>query len=143
MTLLIWIHETTYFCDMPRVFGFFLFFLFAYFGMMKTYILIHYVVNYSYYTNVLCENKDKPQMACRGKCKLNRELSGVEQQTEQKQDHALNKLVQLEFTDYVLPTERNFIFYAEIILEAPSHRLSSCPLLPGFFSSLYRPPGYC
>ncbi len=126
---------------MPRVFGILLFFLFAYFGVMKTYILIHYVVNYSYYTNVLCENKDKPQMACRGKCKLNKELIGAKQHALQKQDHDLNKLVQLEFPDYVLPTESTFIFFFASNKDGPTHRLSSYPLLTGFFSSLYRPPG--
>ncbi len=34
-----------------------------------------YVVNYDYIVNVLCENKDKPQLHCDGKCYLAEQLA--------------------------------------------------------------------
>ncbi len=34
-----------------------------------------YVMNYDYIVNVLCENKDKPQMHCDGKCFLSKQLA--------------------------------------------------------------------
>ncbi len=36
--------------------------------------VVDYVVNYDYIVNVLCENKDKPEMKCNGKCHLIKEL---------------------------------------------------------------------
>ena len=37
--------------------------------------VVDYVVNYDYIVNVLCENKDKPEMECNGKCHLGKELA--------------------------------------------------------------------
>jgi hypothetical protein len=37
--------------------------------------VVEYVVNYDYIVNVLCENKDKPEMHCNGKCHLTKELA--------------------------------------------------------------------
>lgn len=37
--------------------------------------VVDYVVNYEYIVNVLCENKDKPEMECNGKCHLSQELA--------------------------------------------------------------------
>lgn len=37
--------------------------------------VVDYVVNYEYIVNVLCENKDKPEMQCNGKCHLSKELA--------------------------------------------------------------------
>jgi hypothetical protein len=37
--------------------------------------VIEYVVNYDYISKVLCENKDKPQMHCNGKCHLMKEMA--------------------------------------------------------------------
>ncbi len=45
---------------------------------MKVGILANYVVQYNYYVNVLCENKDVPEMKCNGKCHLAEELKEAE-----------------------------------------------------------------
>ena len=37
--------------------------------------VVDYVVNYDYIVKVLCENKDKPEMKCNGKCHLTKELA--------------------------------------------------------------------
>ncbi len=34
-----------------------------------------YIVNYDYIANVLCENKEKPQLHCDGKCYLAKQLA--------------------------------------------------------------------
>lgn len=36
---------------------------------------LEYWLNYDYIVNELCENKDKPQIHCDGKCHLNKELA--------------------------------------------------------------------
>lgn len=37
--------------------------------------VIDYVINYEYISTVLCENKDKPELKCCGKCHLKKELA--------------------------------------------------------------------
>lgn len=37
--------------------------------------VLDYIVNYHYISTVLCENKDKPQLNCCGKCHLKKELA--------------------------------------------------------------------
>jgi hypothetical protein len=36
--------------------------------------VINYVANYEYISEELCENKDKPELECHGKCYLQKEL---------------------------------------------------------------------
>lgn len=43
----------------------------------------NYVVNYEYIVKNLCENRDKPELSCNGKCFLAKELSKTEKQTTQ------------------------------------------------------------
>ncbi|RFN58151.1 hypothetical protein [Marixanthomonas ophiurae] len=40
-----------------------------------------YVVDYDYIANVLCINKDEPEMQCNGKCHLTQELSKANEAT--------------------------------------------------------------
>lgn len=37
--------------------------------------VVDYIANYDYIVNVLCENIDKPEMECDGKCYLSKELA--------------------------------------------------------------------
>lgn len=37
--------------------------------------VMDYMVNYDYIVNTLCENRDKPEMNCNGKCHLSKELA--------------------------------------------------------------------
>lgn len=68
------------------------------FVLMKSYIIlivaltmlikpfwpvVEYVVNYDYIVNVLCENKDKPQLNCDGKCYLAKQLAKESEQNNQ------------------------------------------------------------
>lgn len=41
-----------------------------------------YVCNYNFYKNVLCENKDKPELQCNGKCHLVKEIKLANLQTD-------------------------------------------------------------
>lgn len=43
----------------------------------------NYIVNYEYIVENLCENKDKPELSCNGKCYLAKELSKTEKQSTQ------------------------------------------------------------
>lgn len=54
-------------------------FLFQSFGNVVFYV--HYELNKKYIAEVLCENKDKPEMHCNGKCHLKKQIKAVEKQT--------------------------------------------------------------
>jgi hypothetical protein len=41
-------------------------------------IMTNYLFQYNYYAEVLCENQDKPEMECNGKCALMQELDAAE-----------------------------------------------------------------
>lgn len=45
--------------------------------------IVEYVVNYNYIVTVLCENKEKPQLQCNGKCYLAKQLEKSSEQDEQ------------------------------------------------------------
>lgn len=38
---------------------------------------MEYAINYDYIVKVLCENKEKPEVACNGKCHLKKELANA------------------------------------------------------------------
>lgn len=42
--------------------------------LKPVYPVFEYVYNYDYITTVLCENLDKPQLECNGKCHLMKEM---------------------------------------------------------------------
>jgi len=46
--------------------------------------ILEYVANYDYIVEVLCENRDRPQLNCDGKCYLAKQLA------EQQKDHDKN-----------------------------------------------------
>lgn len=53
-----------------------LIFIFAIFILAKPALpVLEYVLNYEYIATELCENKDKPELKCNGKCHLMKELA--------------------------------------------------------------------
>jgi len=42
------------------------------------YPILEYVINYEYIVEELCENRDKPVLACNGKCYLGKQLTSDE-----------------------------------------------------------------
>ncbi len=47
---------------------------------------VSYAINYDYISTELCENKEKPEMKCNGKCHLKKELAKEVQQNNPKSD---------------------------------------------------------
>ena len=45
-----------------------------------TLLFANYLLNKNFYATVLCENKEKPQLHCEGKCHLKKELKQQEEQ---------------------------------------------------------------
>lgn len=53
--------------------------------------VVHYQLDYTYISQVLCLNRDKPELQCAGKCQLRKELAQLNQHQQQKE--ALQHLV--------------------------------------------------
>ncbi|WP_299754325.1 hypothetical protein [uncultured Pontibacter sp.] len=53
--------------------------------------VVHYQLDYTYISEVLCINRDKPQLQCQGKCQLRKNLAQLTQHQQQKE--ALQHLV--------------------------------------------------
>lgn len=45
--------------------------------------VVNYAVNYHYISENLCENRNKPQLSCNGKCFLAKELSKTQEESTQ------------------------------------------------------------
>lgn len=78
--------------------------------------VVEYVVNYDYIVNVLCENKDKPEMQCNGKCHLTKELA-KEAGTEDKNPFS-GKTLKTEIPLFIISeniSEYTFTSETEII----------------------------
>ena len=43
-------------------------------------ILTNYIIQYKFYVEVLCVNKNKPELKCNGKCHLAKELKTVDEE---------------------------------------------------------------
>lgn len=65
--------------------------------------VIDYIVNYEYISKVLCENKDKPELNCCGKCHLKKELAkaseGEKPIHSDKKDNSKQEVEVLFFQD--------------------------------------------
>ncbi|CAM3727964.1 hypothetical protein POKO110462_17530 [Pontibacter korlensis] len=47
--------------------------------------VVHYQLDYAYISEVLCINRDKPQLQCLGKCQLRKKVMRLSQHQQQKE----------------------------------------------------------
>ncbi len=68
--------------------------LFAFLIVLKpVFPVVEYVFDYEYISEVLCVNKDKPEMHCNGKCYLMKSLAeAAKEESDQKKDNFLKKV---------------------------------------------------
>ena len=73
---------------------------------------IEYELNKKYIAEVLCENKDKPEMHCNGKCHLKKQLKKANSAPEQQQQEQPQAPLPLKsdpvVTVLLLPDKYNF-----------------------------------
>ncbi len=106
-------------------------------SMVKTPILYTvYEYDKAAFIEWFCENKDRPQLACDGQCKL------AEMQREQSEENAFNLLKQLQSeTVYVSPVSTPLIDndqYLVVDKNLPSYYHQLYSFL--FISTLVKPP---
>lgn len=88
--------------------------------------VVEYIVNYEYIATVLCENVDKPEMQCNGKCHVAKEF-------EQTLEH--HSPVQLEKAVVLFDFIPVFSSYNTDCIAI--ERFSSKEKVPFFYSNIY------
>lgn len=115
---------------------------FSLFGFFRGAILVNYVINYDYYSNQACENKDKPQLQCKGKCQLDKQLAAVGQSQPNDAD-PIHQIVKIELSDFC-HCHVNEFFLRFYVTSTQVHFLpSTFQVLTGFESRHLRPPSLC
>jgi hypothetical protein len=71
-------------------------------SMVKVAIIGWYELNKDYIAKNLCENRDKPQMKCCGKCCLRKQLKKADDGTDANGKQLPGKL-KVELADFLLP----------------------------------------
>jgi len=75
--------------------------------------VMDYIVNYDYIVTVLCENKDKPEMNCNGKCHFSNELA--KEAANDGKNPFSSKTIQSEIPQVIISEKiSSFIFQSEI-----------------------------
>lgn len=57
--------------------------------------ILDYVVNYQYIVEELCENREKPEMLCNGKCYLAKEMAKTAEESQPSKDNTKIAIVKL------------------------------------------------
>ncbi len=71
--------------------------------LVKVAIIGWYELNKDYIAKNLCENRDKPQMKCCGKCYLRKQLKKAEDGTDANGKQAPGKNIKIELAEFVVP----------------------------------------
>lgn len=102
--------------------------VFAFLIVLKpVYPVLEYIMDYEYISEVLCINKDKPEMHCNGKCYLMKSLAeAAEKEADQKKQNLLKK-VDIPLL-YVAQAEKT----SPVVLQSPEK--NSIPIIPDFYS---------
>ena len=93
-------------------------------GFTKFYFYVGYELNKTYISTTLCENKDKPELQCNGKCYLKKKISQADKQ-EQRQERTGSKSF---FSDHFLLSQYRFKSYirqTDIFFPPPVHSYHS------------------
>jgi len=89
--------------------------------LCNTVITAIYQINYDYYSNVLCENQDKPELHCDGKCYFSKQLQLTQNSQDNTEPPTLLPSLTF-FTDhfatktppiYIVPKETTSIAYID------------------------------
>lgn len=103
----------------------------------KAIVLLDYQVNQNFIASTLCENKNKPQCCCHGKCFLKKQLQKDEDGSKNNSTSSKDKF------DVQLFCEDNAML---ISLAAKDKQLSLYYIEQkhtGISSSIFHPPGSC
>ncbi len=106
----------------------------------KSVVFLHWKINQSEIIQNYCENKDKPEMACNGKCHLSKDLLKIDQPKSQDQTNALQlACFNFQFSPFILSDKPNAFknFRAISFHYYVPHSLS---YEANYLSSIFHPP---
>ncbi|WP_148230693.1 hypothetical protein [Chitinophaga pinensis] len=88
-------------------------------------IMVKYKIDQAYIASVLCENRDKPDMHCNGKCYLRKQLKQDEQQQqngstgkEKYEVTYIDALLEFNFAP-IAPSTDLFVYYQDPAIHTP------------------------
>lgn len=107
---------------------------------------IHFYSNQQEIATMECENKNRPEMHCNGKCYLAKKLRLADEQLQAKKDqqsHSLNKIKSLEDTDLSFSIIQHFELTS--VVAEPKSPVTNLIDTYQFetHSSIFHPPCYC
>jgi hypothetical protein len=87
--------------------------------LVKTGVVLDYWMNYTYYKEVLCENKDIPMKNCNGKCAVSKQIKKAEDAKSQAESN-LPMLSKSELGQF-LPTSSETILTCDFYTNPLEH----------------------
>ncbi|MDX5436660.1 MAG: hypothetical protein LPK03_05660 [Pontibacter sp.] len=102
--------------------------------------VVHYQLDYTYISEVLCINRDRPQLQCHGKCQLRRKLVKLNQHNQHKEalQHLVNAYQPVEDVPHLWELSCTPIPVATLTPPAMRTPRTSSAILPAPF----HPPRY-
>jgi hypothetical protein len=96
------------------------------------------MINFSFYKEVLCANKNNPNMDCNGKCALKKQLKSASKEKDASKE-ASDFAQQLQLSAFDLPVIPSFQFYLLNELKS-SFALFNAGIEQHSFSEIEHPP---
>lgn len=103
--------------------------------------VFQYVINYEYISEVLCVNKEKPEMHCNGKCHLMQELAKASETEKPLSSDKKSHHSEIEILFIEALTDFNFFQKKEIFSSIPNSFYSNL-YTPVNCNSVFHPPSY-
>lgn len=121
---------------MRKIFSILLLFAFGLIVIKPIVPFAYFVYNYKYIKEELCENKNKPELHCDGKCFLKKEIK------KQRSDKLPESIIHFSKTELFIPFPKNetegcFLFETERLFYCIVYSLTK-----GFLKPVYNPPKY-
>ncbi|MCC6186615.1 MAG: hypothetical protein IT256_05620 [Chitinophagaceae bacterium] len=108
--------------------------------VLKLSIITWFEINQEYIAATLCENKDKPELTCCGKCVLTKQLKKADNLEQNEKKNEPTKAEKTATVQFVIPnniaTARQVIFPQE----SPTFAPFSQYLLQGYRQDIFHPP---
>ena len=98
--------------------------------------LIEYQVNKEYIASVLCENRNKPEMACNGKCYLNKKIEASK--NHDSHDHSIPQIDLSKYPVAPIAISSYKVKKIKIFKKEVFFNLVSLPIK--YTSSIFKPP---
>lgn len=104
--------------------------------------IVQFQLNRNYYAEVLCENKNRPELACKGQCVLMKRLKSELEQQKDNERQTLQNLLERDITLFYQDIfSLNFEKHAVLIPEYISLNPNTKYLLSqNAFSRIFHPP---